>query len=192
MKMKLTSHRALLRLMSLDDIDALYKIVESHPHIWTFLTSKMDQQEDMRNYVVTALNHYAQGTEFPFVVIDQSTGELVGSTRLYHLSNAHRSVELGYTWYHPKVQRTSINTECKYLLLHYAFEELDVLRVQLKTDARNLRAQQAIKRLGATKEGLLRHERPLPNGYVRDAVIYSILKEEWPQVKAHLQRKMNR
>ncbi|EOQ15991.1 hypothetical protein KQ3_04905 [Bacillus cereus B5-2] len=98
-----------------------------------------------------------------------------------------RSVQ---TWYHPSVHRTSINTECKYMLLQYAFEELHMLRVQIKTDLRNEKAQRAIERLGAVKEGVLRNERQLPNGYIRDAVVYSIIASEWPVIKEQLLQKL--
>ncbi|WP_191664253.1 GNAT family N-acetyltransferase, partial [Bacillus pseudomycoides] len=91
----------------------------------------------------------------------------------------------------PSVQRTSINTECKYMLLQYAFEELQMLRVQIKTDLRNEKAQRAIERLGAVKEGILRNERRLPSGYIRDAVVYSIIASEWPIVKDRLLHKMD-
>ncbi len=124
-------------------------------------------------------------------MIDQKTNEIVGSTRLYSISNDNKTVELGQTWYHPSVQRTSINTECKRMLLQYAFEELQMLRVQIKTDLRNEKAQRAIERLGAVKEGVLRNERRLPSGYVRDAVVYSIIASEWPVVKEQLLQKMH-
>ncbi|MBM7644085.1 RimJ/RimL family protein N-acetyltransferase [Scopulibacillus daqui] len=188
--MKIVHETAALRLMSLTDADLLYKIVEEHPEVWTYLTSKMDSRKDMDQYVNYTLSQYKQGVELPFVVEDQKTKEIVGSTRLYQISKENKTVELGHTWYHPKVQRTSINTECKYLLLKYAFEELGMIRVQIKTDLRNLKAQRAIERIGAVKEGVLRSERQLPDGYVRDAVVYSILEGEWPNVKKLLLEKL--
>ncbi|HEK9100130.1 TPA: GNAT family N-acetyltransferase [Bacillus pseudomycoides] len=189
--MEIVNERAMLRLMGANDVEKLFAIVEGNKEIWTYLIAKMDNYQDMERYVETAVKRYKKGTDLPFVVIDQKTNEVVGSTRLYSISNDNKTVELGQTWYHPSVQRTSINTECKYMLLQYAFEELQMLRVQIKTDLRNEKAQRAIERLGAVKEGVLRNERKLPSGYVRDAVVYSIISSEWPVVKEQLLKKMD-
>ncbi|PED34173.1 GNAT family N-acetyltransferase [Bacillus cereus] len=188
--MKLVNDRAMLRLMHLNDIESLFNIVEGNKEIWTYLIAKMDSYQDMEQYVEVAIKGFEEETDLPFVVVDQKTNEIVGSTRLYSISNDNKTVELGQTWYHPSVHRTSINTECKYMLLQYAFEELHMLRVQIKTDLRNEKAQRAIERLGAVKEGVLRNERQLPNGYVRDAVVYSIIASEWPVIKEQLLQKL--
>lgn len=189
--MQITNERAMLRLIDTKDVEKLFSIVEGNKEIWTYLIAKMDSYQDMERYVETAVKRYEKGTDLPFVVIDQKTNEVVGSTRLYNISTESKTVELGQTWYHPSVQRTSINTECKYMLLQYAFEELQMLRVQIKTDLRNEKAQRAIERLGAVKEGILRNERRLPSGYIRDAVVYSIIASEWPIVKDRLLHKMD-
>ncbi|CKI15951.1 acetyltransferase%2C GNAT family protein [Streptococcus pneumoniae] len=172
------------------DVETLFLIVEGNRDIWAYLISKMDSVQDMQQYVQKAIKGYGRGTQIPFIVVDQQSNKIVGSTRLYNISVEDKTVELGQTWYHPSVQRTSINTECKYMLLQYAFEKLHMLRVQIKTDARNEKAQRAIERLGAVKEGVLRNERKLPNGYVRDAVVYSIISSEWPSVKEKLLEKL--
>ncbi|MGF9879943.1 GNAT family protein [Bacillus albus] len=188
--MKIVNDRAMLRLMHVNDVKSLFTIVEGNKEIWTYLISKMDSYQDMEQYVQVAIKGFKGETDLPFVVVDQKTNEIVGSTRLYSISNDNKTVEFGQTWYHPSVHRTSINTECKYMLLQYAFEELHMLRVQIKTDLRNEKAQRAIERLGAVKEGVLRNERQLPNGYVRDAVVYSIIASEWPVVKEKLLQKL--
>lgn len=188
--MKLVNNRAMLRLMQVNDIESLFNIVEGNKEVWTYLIAKMDSYQDMEHYVQVAIKGFEGETDLPFVVVDQKTNEIVGSTRLYSISNDNKTVELGQTWYHPSVHRTSINTECKYMLLQYAFEELHMLRVQIKTDLRNEKAQRAIERLGAVKEGVLRNERQLPNGYVRDAVVYSIIASEWPVIKEQLLKKL--
>ncbi|HDR4511637.1 N-acetyltransferase [Bacillus anthracis] len=188
--MEIIHERAKLRLMDGNDVETLFSIVEGNRDIWAYLISKMDSVQDMQQYVQKAIQGYGKGTQIPFVVVDQQTNKIVGSTRLYNISVEDKTVELGQTWYHPSVQRTSINTECKYMLLQYAFEKLHMLRVQIKTDARNEKAQRAIERLGAVKEGVLRNERKLPNGYVRDAVVYSIISSEWPDVKEQLLEKL--
>ncbi|EJQ15497.1 GNAT family protein (plasmid) [Bacillus cereus] len=188
--MKLVNDRAMLRLMQVNDIESLFNIVEGNKEVWTYLIAKMDSYQDMEHYVQVAIKGFEGETDLPFVVVDQKTNEIVGSTRLYSISNDNKTVELGQTWYHPSVHRTSINTECKYMLLQYAFEKLHMLRVQIKTDLRNEKAQRAIERLGAVKEGVLRNERQLPNGYVRDAVVYSIIASEWPVIKEQLLQKL--
>ncbi|MGN4256930.1 GNAT family N-acetyltransferase [Bacillus cereus group sp. MYBKT14-1] len=188
--MEIVNDRAMLRLMHVNDIESLFNIVEENKEIWTYLIAKMDSYQDMEQYVEVAIKGFEGETDLPFVVVDQKTNGIVGSTRLYSISNDNKTVELGQTWYHPSVHRTSINTECKYMLLQYAFEELHMLRVQIKTDLRNEKAQRAIERLGAVKEGVLRNERQLPNGYVRDAVIYSIIASEWPIIKEQLLQKL--
>ncbi|MED3035902.1 GNAT family N-acetyltransferase [Bacillus thuringiensis] len=188
--MEIIHERAKLRLMDGNDVETLFSIVEGNREIWAYLISKMDSVQDMQQYVQKAIQGYGKGAQIPFVVVDQQTNKIVGSTRLYYISVEDKTVELGQTWYHPSVQRTSINTECKYMLLQYAFEKLHMLRVQIKTDARNEKAQRAIERLGAVKEGVLRNERKLPNGYVRDAVVYSIISSEWPDVKEQLLEKL--
>ncbi|MGF9966099.1 GNAT family N-acetyltransferase [Bacillus rhizoplanae] len=188
--MEIIYNRAKLQLLSINDVRPLYAIIEKHPDIWTYLIAKMDCLEDMERLVEESVEKYKRGVDLPFIVIDQTTNEIVGTTRLYNISKKHKTTELGHTWYSPSVQRTSVNTECKYMMLRYAFEELGMLRVQIKTDARNEKAQRAIGRLGAVKEGILRNERLLPNGYVRDAVVYSIISEDWPSVKEQLENKL--
>ncbi|MBE5105914.1 GNAT family N-acetyltransferase [Bacillus thuringiensis] len=188
--MEIIHERAKLRLMDSDDVETLFSIVEGNRDIWAYLISKMDTAQDMQQYVHKAIKGYGRGTQIPFAVVDQQTNKIVGSTRLYNISVEDKTVELGQTWYHPSVQRTSINTECKYMLLEYAFEKLHMQRVQIKTDVRNEKAQRAIERLGAVKEGVLRNERRLPSGHVRDAVVYSIIASEWPSVKEKLLEKL--
>ncbi|PEU28650.1 GNAT family N-acetyltransferase [Bacillus wiedmannii] len=188
--MELVNDRVMLRLMHVNDIESLFTIVEGNKEIWKYLIAKMDSYQDMEQYVQVAIKGFEEETDLPFIVVDQKTNEIVGSTRLYSISNDNKTVELGQTWYHPSVHRTSINTECKHMLLQYAFEDLQMLRVQIKTDLRNEKAQRAIERLGAVKEGVLRNERQLPNGYVRDAVVYSIIASEWPVIKEQLLQKL--
>ncbi|PGZ98602.1 GNAT family N-acetyltransferase [Bacillus pseudomycoides] len=188
--MEFVYDRAKLQLLSINDAYSLYSIIEKQPDIWTYLIAKMDCLEDMERLVEESVEKYKRGVDLPFIVIDQTTNKIVGTTRLYNISMKNKTTELGHTWYSPSVQRTSVNTECKYMILRYAFEQLEMLRVQIKTDARNEKSQRAIERLGAVKEGILRNERQLPNGYVRDAVVYSVISEDWPSVKERLENKL--
>ena len=187
----LTGERARLVPMEAGHAEALFEAARD-PDIWAYMPLRVTNRTDMVRIVEEALRAQAQGTDVPYVIEDRETGRVVGSTRFCDITLPHRSLEIGWTWLSPQVWRTRINTECKYLLLRHAFETLDLLRVQLKTDARNLRSQRAIERLGAVKEGVLRHHRVLPDGYVRDSVYYSILAEEWPGVKARLEAMLSR
>ncbi|RDU36488.1 GNAT family N-acetyltransferase [Neobacillus piezotolerans] len=159
--------------------------------IWAYMATKIYTKLEMEQAVETALAEKKKGTQFPFIIRRKTDGKIIGSTRYLDISPQNRSLEIGWTWLNPSAWRTSVNTECKYLLLKTAFEELGFNRVQLKTDGRNLVSQKAIERIGATKEGVLRQERKLQDGYLRDTVVYSILASEWPLVKAGLMKKLH-
>ena len=128
----------------------------------------------------------------PFAIIDQATERVIGSTRYHDFSAHNRGIEIGWTWLASDVQRTGVNTECKYLLLQYAFEVLEVIRVQFKTHHLNIRSQNAIERIGATREGVLRNHVIMPDGSYRHSVYFSIIDSEWPQIKVNLEAKMRR
>lgn len=163
-----------------------------NPEIWQYMLMKIESLDDMKRLVEEALFAKAKGLEFPFVIIDRKTDRIVGSTRFLEISSQNRNLEIGWTWLSSDVWRTRINTECKYLLLRHCFEMLSSIRVQLKTDARNVRSQRAIERIGAVKEGVLRCHRILPDGFIRDSVYYSIISEEWPMVKKRLEGLLDR
>ena len=182
----LTGERAMLVPMEVSHVEALYEAGRS-PEIWPYMPMWVRTLEDMRKLLEEALRARDRGAEFPFAIIERSLNRIVGSTRFLEITPAHRGIEIGWTWLSPDVWRTLINTECKYLLLRHCFETLGALRVQLKTDARNVRSQVAIERIGGVREGLLRHHRIMPDGYLRDSVYYSILIGEWPAVKARLE-----
>jgi len=158
------------------------------PHIWEYMVyGYLGNEEAMRAWVEMLLRWQAQGTDLPFAVIHLGSDRAIGGTRYLEIRPAHRGLEIGGTWYTPAYQRTAVNTECKYLLLSHAFNQLGCVRVQFKTDARNLRSQAAIERIGAVKEGVLRQHMYTPAGYLRDSVYYSILDREWPAVKNRLE-----
>jgi len=146
----------------------------------------------MLAWVRDLLGRQARGTDLPFAVVYQATGRAIGASRYLDIQRAHRSVEIGGSWYGRAFQRTAVNTESKYLLLRHAFDDLGCIRVQLKTDGRNERSQRAIERLGAVREGVLRHSMIMPDGHIRDSIYYSILAEEWPGVKAKLEAMLAR
>jgi N-acetyltransferase len=156
--------------------------------IWRYMPADPSASlASMAAWIEDALRSREAGTQLPFAIFEQASGALVGSTRYLNISPPDRGLEIGWTWLTLRVQRTAVNTECKYLLLRHAFEELDAIRVQIKTDGRNIVSQRAIERLGAVREGVLRKQMILPDGFQRDAVMYSIIDTEWPAVKARLE-----
>jgi RimJ/RimL family protein N-acetyltransferase len=155
--------------------------------IWTYMSTVVRTPEDMRQFIASALEAQKAGSELPFAIIDRQRSRVIGSTRYLNISRKDKHLEIGYTWLTPSVWKTPVNTECKWLLLRHAFEQLGCVRVQLKTDLRNLNSQRAIARLGAVREGVLRNERIVRDGYVRDAVYFSIIDREWEAVKQKLQ-----
>lgn len=162
-------------------------LAAADPDIWLYIPSPQPRTlGEVEAFIESAKRSAANGQEIPFAVIDQASDRAIGSTRYLEIRPADRALEIGWTWYAKEAQRTAVNTECKFLLLRHAFEELGALRMQFKTDRRNLRSQRAIERIGAVKEGVLRKQRIMPDGYVRDTVYYSILDAEWPAVKARL------
>ncbi len=139
-----------------------------------------------------ALSGVRRGEYVAWATVDRASARAVGSTRFGDIAPAHGRLEIGWTWLAPSAQRSPINTEAKLLQLRYAFEELGATRVALKTDLRNERSQRAIERLGAVREGVLRRHLRMPDGHLRDTVYYSILSDEWPAVRAGLERRLVR
>jgi RimJ/RimL family protein N-acetyltransferase len=137
--------------------------------------------------IQASLAAQGQGAVIPFAQIDPASGRAVGVTTYLNINRRDRGLEIGGTWLGRPWQRTGVNTEAKYLLLRHAFEDLGAARVQLRTDARNLPSQRAIERLGAVREGVLRKYQRVWDGFLRDSVMYSILDDEWPAVKARLE-----
>lgn len=160
--------------------------------IWRYMRyGDIHNEKGIRAWVQDLLEAQKMGTDMPFTVFHLDTTQVVGATRYMNINHKDRAIEIGGTWYAVAFQRTAVNTECKYLLLKHAFETLGVIRVQFKTDLRNIRSQRALEHIGAVKEGVLRKHMILPDGYVRHSVFYSILDQEWPAVKAGLEMKLN-
>ena len=175
--------------LHMDHADELWEAAQ-FPEIWAYMPIRLDippERETVEAWIRESLRAQKTGAELPFAICDKETGRLIGSTRFLDISVPNRSLEIGWTWLTPAAWRSRINTECKYLLLSHCFEEINAIRVQFKTDSRNLRSQQAIERIGGVREGVLRHHRILPDGYLRDSVYFSILSEEWPAAKARLE-----
>lgn len=160
--------------------------------LWELWYTSVPSENNIDYYFQKALEDLKNGTAYPFVIIDQNNGEIIGCTRFCNVSQENRRLEIGYTWYGEKYQGTGVNTECKYLLLKYAFEELDCIAVEFRTNRFNLRSRSAISRLGAKQDGILRNHQINKDGSYRDTVVYSITDQEWHGVKKSLNFLMNK
>ena len=152
----------------------------------------MPEVEQVHAYISGALAGQEKGDMLPWAVRDLKSGTIVGSTRYHDIIAASDRVEIGYTWYAKRMQRSHVNTACKLLLFEYAFEKLKCKVVGLRTDNFNFRSQRAIEALGAKKDGVIRHHWPRRDGTIRDTVMYSVLAAEWPDVKRYLQFRLRR
>ncbi len=180
-----------LEPMTLDHLDGLTS-VGLDPEIWRFTLVLIRTRDDMRAYMESALTLQQDGTTLPFVTIERSSGQIVGSTRFGNYDPANHRIEIGWTWIAPPWQRTAINTEAKYLMLSHAFEKLHCVRVELKTDVLHGPSRKAMLRIGAKEEGIFRKHLLVWDGRYRDSIYYSILDEEWPEVKQQLEKMLTR
>lgn len=160
--------------------------------LWELWFTAVPHPSEVDAYVNTALDGQRLGQMLPWVVCDVASGAVVGSTRYHDVVATIDRVEIGYTWYAASWQRTYVNTACKLLLMTHAFETLACQVVGLRTDRFNFRSQQAIERLGARKDGIIRHHSARKDGSPRDTVMYSVLASEWPEVKRHLAARLSR
>jgi len=160
--------------------------------LWNLWFTSVPRPEAAQQYVADALKGQDAGTMLAWAVRDLATNAVVGTTRYHDIVPAIDRVEIGYTWYAMRCQRTNVNTTCKLLLLTHAFDTLGCAVVGLRTDNFNFRSQRAIEGIGAKKDGVLRHHQARADGTVRDTVLYSILKNEWRDVKRHLELRLAR
>ena len=160
--------------------------------LWKLWFTSVPDQGGTLTYIRDAVRGQSEGHMLPWAVRELTTGTIVGSTRYHDIVPAIDRVEIGYTWYAARCQRTNVNTTCKLLLLEHAFDVLGCAVVGLRTDNFNFRSQRAIEGLGAKKDGVLRHHQARRDGTARDSVMYSILKEEWRDVRKHLELRLAR
>ncbi len=178
-----------LEPLQMEHFDALWAVGQDH-ELWKWTPYQINTPEKMHTYLRAALDGQELGTALPFVTIWQATNQIVGSTRFGNIDAPNHRVEIGWTWIDRAWQRTPVNTEAKLLMLQHAFETWHCIRVELKTDLLNERSRTAIARLGAQQEGIFRHHMIVDSGRLRDTVYFSIINDEWPTVKAHLQEKL--
>ncbi|WP_412024107.1 GNAT family N-acetyltransferase [Burkholderia cepacia] len=185
----LTGERIELRPLEASDRQALLDAA-ADGQLWNLKVTAVPSAETVDAYIDTALKGRAAGTVMPFVIVDRTSGRVIGSTRFWKIDRTHRKLEIGHTWLSELAQRTRANTEAKWLLLTYAFDTLHCVRVQFTTDELNEKSRAAILRLGAKQEGIVRHERIMPDGRKRNSVRFSIIDDEWPEVSARLAAKL--
>lgn len=181
----LAERGVLLRPLSMDDEAGLAEAA-ADGQLWTIRVTSVPAPEQTRTYIETALQMQADGTRLPFTVVEQASGRIIGSTSYHDIVPAVGRLEIGHTWYAARVQRSHVNTCAKLMLLRHAFDTLGCLTVGWRTDIFNLRSQRAIERLGAKKDGVIRGHALRRDGSVRDTVMYSLTRSEWPEVHTHL------
>jgi len=172
-----------------EHFDALWE-VGREPELWRWTQAQVEKREDLERYVKTALEWKAAGIALPFATCSRAENRVVGSTRFANIDRENRRAEIGWTWIGSPWQRTAINSEAKLLMLAHAFDTEGCIRVELKTDVLNEQSRTAIRRLGAQEEGIFRHHSICESGRLRDTVYYSILREEWPAVRAGLEARL--
>ncbi|WP_247269299.1 MULTISPECIES: GNAT family N-acetyltransferase [Pseudomonas] len=181
--------RILLRPLQYSDADALLQAA-ADGELWNLTVTVVPSASTIDSYLKKALDGRDAGTVMPFVIVLKDSGEVIGSTRFWKIDPLNRKLEIGSSWISARWQKSFVNTEAKYLMLRHAFEVLDCVRVQFTTDENNQKSRNAILRLGAQQEGNVRHERIMPDGRKRNSVRFSIIDDEWPQVRQVLEQKL--
>lgn len=182
----LENEQVVLRPLQLDDLDNLLNFSISEPEIWKYsLVKAGGGKENMLNYIREALEGRKEKKEYPFIVFDKVQNKWAGSTRFYDIQLSAKTLQLGYTWYGKDFQGTGLNKHCKYLMLDYAFNTMEMQRVEFRADARNERSIAAMKSIGCKVEGVLRSNLPTADGNRRDSIVLSILKAEWEESVRH-------
>jgi RimJ/RimL family protein N-acetyltransferase len=180
----LEDERVLLRPLVLEDWTNLSAFVKEEPLLWQFALTPITTEQEFEQYITTAVEARILKTAYPFIVFDKLQNKFVGSTRFYDLQLNYSTTQLGYTWYSESTWGTGLNEHCKLLLLTFAFETIGFDRVEFRADNRNKRSIAAMQKIGCTVEGILRNHLPTSDGTRRDSIVLSMLKEEWPTIKA--------
>jgi len=158
------------------------------PEIWLYIPyGNINTLEKLQNMISGLLHKQKNGSDLCYTVFHQASNQPIGMTRYISVDRSNYGVEIGGTWYGKEYRRSAVNTEAKYLLLRHAFEVFACQRVQIQSDVRNERSQRAIERLGAVREGIMRKNKRMPDGHQRNSIMYSIIDDEWPAIKAKLE-----
>ncbi|WP_298732735.1 GNAT family protein [uncultured Chitinophaga sp.] len=181
----LENKRVLLRPLQPDDVEALLPVA-IQPALWTVGTVDLMERTALEKYIQQAIEERERGEGIPFVIIDKQEKRVAGSTRFTAVVRAHKRAEIGYTWIDTALQGTGLNKAMKYAMLQHAFETESLNRVELKTDELNRQSRNAILSIGAKQEGIFRHHMIVTGGRLRNSVYFSILKEEWPEIRERI------
>jgi RimJ/RimL family protein N-acetyltransferase len=168
------------------------RIAAADGELWNIRVTSVPEPQDTRAYIESALQMRADGNRLAFAVVEDASGTLLGTSSYHDIVPAVQRLEIGYTWYRKSVQRSHVNTSCKLMLMTHAFDTVGAQLVGWRTDNYNFASQRAIERLGARKDGVLRHHALRRDGTVRDTVMYSLTAGEWPEVRAHLEHQLAR
>jgi N-acetyltransferase len=182
---QLENERVLLRPLMENDWINLLKVASEHEDLVQFSPIKIHTEEYLKDYIKNCLDSRDAKSFYPFIVFDKQTNEHAGSTSFMAISNKDKRLEIGSTWIGKGFQRTGLNRQCKFLLMEYAFDVLEFERVELKTDERNTQSRNAIQAIGGQFEGIFRSHTVMNDGFRRNTVYYSILKNEWQTLKAN-------
>lgn len=187
----LENNKVLLRPLKESDFEDLLEYSVNEPEIWSFNALGANGEENLKKYINTSIENKEKESEYPFVVFDKLSNKIVGATRFYQINLTYKTLEIGYTWYGKQYQGTGLNKNCKYLLLEYAFETLGMERVGFRANNLNKRSINAMKSIGCQEEGILRNFAIDASGKRIDAIVLSILREEWFNgVKQNLKNKI--
>ncbi len=178
-KLILEDDVAMLRPLELSDYAHLLPFTLQEPEIWKYSLLRPDTADNLERYLQVAIDEREKNTTYPFIVFDKRTNSFAGSTRFYDINVGNKSLQLGFTWYGKDFRGSGLNRHCKFLLLQYAFETLDMERVEFRADNDNKRSVAAMKSIGCKVEGVLRSHMPIVEGGRRDTIVLSILRSEW-------------
>jgi RimJ/RimL family protein N-acetyltransferase len=188
-KFELDGNRVRLEPLELSHLDELW-LVADELEMWELATDIIANKNDLKNYLERAISDREKGIAVPFAIRDKVSDKIVGSTRFGNIDRINRRTEIGWTWLGADHRRTYVNTEMKYLMIKYAFEVWKCIRVELKTDVLNMRSRNAMLRMGAKEEGVLRNHIITASGRYRDSIFFSIIESEWPAVRSALESKI--
>ena len=178
-KYQLENERILVRPLEHTDFENLLHFALNEPELWEYSLQKGSGVEGLKTYIDTAITNREKENSYPFIVFEKKINSYAGSTRFYDIQLTNKSLQLGFTWYGKDYQGTGLNKNCKYLLLEFAFEEMNMERVEFRADFQNKKSIAAMKSIGCIEEGVLRKNFVKPSGERRDSIVLSILKKEW-------------
>ena len=182
----LQTERVLLRPLQEGDYNLFLTLAQHDEYMWEFFSKNLSDAHQLKDWIIEALNFLQNGSRMPFTIINKATGDITGSSSMGNISYYDKRLEIGWSWLAPDYRSTGINKNAKFAMMQYAFEKLKFERVEFKTGVLNMRARKGLEKIGGIEEGILRSHSLLWNGRRRTSVYYSVLKDEWPQLKSSI------